>query len=192
MSDGKAVELRYGGVSDPIESIKKMFYEVNPRVYNSLINSKSKSGGITLENMRINENPNHNLRYNTLIDIYPDGCVFEESDPVVFSYGRFDLSRVAFRETGTIGVPDVPFQVRQNTPEGVKMDLYNVLDEVIFIRDHPDYEGVKEYKGVIYPTNLVAIFTKWVGERRIYQNEMVIYAKQYNPLFQFEDSDFVG
>lgn len=192
MSDGKAVELRYGGVSNPIESIKKMFYEVNPKIYNAIVDSKSKTEGIRLTNMRINQKPNHNLRYNTLIDVYPDGCVFEESEPVTFSYGRFDLARIAFRETGTIGVPDVPFQVRKNTPEGVKLELYNVLDEVIFVRDHPDYEGVKEYKGILKPTNLVAIFTKWVGERRVYQNEMVIYAKQYAPLFQFEDSDFVG
>lgn len=192
MSDGKAVELRYGGISNPIESIKKMFYEVNPKIYNAMIDSKSKTEGIRLVNMRINQKPNHNLRYNTLIDVYPDGCVFEESEPVTFSYGRFDLARIAFRETGTIGVPDVPFQVRSNTPEGVKLELYNVLDEVIFVRDHPDYEGVKEYRGILKPTNLVAIFTKWVGERRVYQNEMVIYAKQYAPLFQFEDSDFVG
>lgn len=192
MSDGKAVELRYGGVSDPIESIKRMFYEVNPKIYDAIVDSKSKTEGIRLVNMRINQKPNHNLRYNTLIDVYPDGCVFKESTPVTFSYGRFDLSRIAFRETGTIGVPDVPFQVRENTPEGVKLELYNVLDEVIFVRDHPDYEGVKEYRGILKPTNLVAIFTKWVGERRVYQNEMVIYAKQYAPLFQFEDSDFVG
>lgn len=192
MSDGKAVELRYGGVSNPIESIKRMFYEVNPKIYNDIVDSKSKTEGIRLVNMRINQKPNHNLRYNTLIDVCPDGCVFKESGPVTFSYGRFDLARIAFRETGTIGVPDVPFQVRENTPEGVKLELYNVLDEVVFVRDHPDYEGVKEYKGILRPDNLVAIFTKWVGERRVYQNEMVIYAKQYAPLFQFEDSDFVG
>lgn len=192
MSDGKAVIVNEVGNIDPEKFIIKLFLEVNPRIKE--INDRIDGGlNLKISNVRKNPNQNEKYKYNTLIDITGDGCHISDSDlsKVTFSYGRWDIARMAFKETGTIGVPDVPLQVISNTKEGIIDAFYGLIDNVVFVSDHPEYEGVKEWRGFVEDDNLTSIYTQWVERERIYSNEFVIFAKEYNPDSAFEDSDFV-
>ena len=192
MSDGTPVVLRTSPVDDPEKFILDFFLEVNPRIH-ALIAGHDNKYKPRLLIIRRNISPNNVLRYNTIIEVHPDGCLFHDgnNEYILFSYGRWDISRMAFKETGTIGVPDVPLQVERNTPEGVKAAFYNLIDDLIFVQDHPQYEGVKEWRGIVNDDNLAAIYTTWVGDERVYHNEFVIFSKAYKPEGSFEDSDFV-
>ena len=192
MSDGTPFELRAGEVSDPEELILKFFYEVNPEIGAIIADNDYRYKPI-LKNIRRNLSPNNVLKYNTIVEVHPDGCLFsnEIGKRILFSYGRWDIARLAFKETGTIGVPDVPFQVESNTKEGIKKAFYGLIDDALYIGDHPQFPGVKEWRGIVKDDNPVCIYTQWVGDTRVYYNEFVIFAKAYKPENMFEDSDFV-
>ena len=97
-----------------------------------------------------------------------------------------------FSKTETVGVPDVPFIVRENTEAGIKAAYYNLIDEVKFIEDVASHEGVKKWKVVIKPDNRAAIFTRWNKKQRIYYNEFIVYARQYKETDNFKQSDHLG
>ena len=192
MSDGTPLVSKTGVVNDPEKLILDFFLEVNPQIHALIVAAEDKYKPKLL-NIRRNTSPNNVLKYNTIIEVHPDGCLFHEGqgEHILFSYGRWDISRMAFKETGTIGVPDVPLQVEHNTVAGVKAAFYNLIDDLLFVQDHPQYEGVKEWRGVLKDDNLAAIYTTWVGDERVYHNQFVIFSKAYRPEGAFEDSDFV-
>lgn len=191
-TDGTALILRTNEIDHPEKVILDFFYEINPRVLKLFINEGIDRYSLEVRNVKPNPSPNNVMRYNSVVEIHSDGCLFSaDSKPIKFSYGRWDMGRMMFKETGTIGVPDVPFQVETNDEEGVKKAFYGLVDNLIFVQNHPQYPDVKEWRAKTNKMNLIAIFTKWVGEQRVYMDEFTIFSKAYNPKGSFEDSDFV-
>ena len=193
MSAETGIILSKHPITDRREALYDIFYEANPKILKALIDGGKDKYALEFDSPMINTMPNSDLKYNTLITFMGDGCVFGNTNynGIIFSYGRWDISRLAFKETYTIGVHDVPFEVKLNTTEGINQALYGLLDGVEKVRDVAEYPGVVEYKCTVNEDNLIAIFTKWVGRERIYYNEFTVYAKTYIPSGSFEDSDFV-
>lgn len=201
MSDNKELEtkpflLRDGEVRNSDEFLLKIFKRINPRLREK-IEELSITGDI-FKIIRIykNKHPDEILRYNTIAEITTDGCYFSNQDgdkaTLMMSYGRWDASLMEFKETKTVGVPDVPLVVESNTKEGVNKSFYNLLDDVILVKDTVDgFPGVKLWKGIVKRDNRACIYTRWKKQERIYYEDFEIYAKAYTPDRGFEASDFV-
>lgn len=172
-----------------------IFYKTNPRV-KEIVDQYGAKYAPTIKRIYPNPRPNIKLKYNTIMEIVPDGCLFVgpkgyDDFVYLYSYGRWDASVLSFKETNTVGVQDVPLIVETNTKEGVIAAFYNLIDDAIFVEDVEDFEGVKKWKGIVEEDNELCIYTRFENGRRIHQREFTIYAKAYNPDRGFQDSDFV-
>lgn len=189
--------LRSGKVANSDGWILDLFVSVNPRLKEELTNNNVDIKDIcAVTKVYTNPSQTNSFKYNTIAEIETDGChlVGEDGGPVtiLFSYGRVDLALLEFSKTETVGVPDVPFIVRENTGAGIKAAYYNLIDEVKFIEDVATHEGVKKWKVTIKPDNRAAIFTRWNKKQRIYYNEFIVYARQYKETDNFKQSDQLG
>lgn len=193
MSDGKPIILRSGDVKVSHKLLLEMISEVNPEVEQAVLKARREIN-LTFGKPKRNLIPNSVMKYNTIIEVFGDGCLFssEHKDRIIFCYGRWDVGRLAFKETGTIGVPDVPVNVEANTEDGLKKYFYNIIEEFEFVRDVKEYPGVKEWRGKVPEDHLSAIFTRWENGKRVYYDSFTVFSKKYNPDSTFEDSDFVG
>ena len=212
--DGKPRIIRFGNINFKDENLLLgLIREVNPKVEEAIQKSNGE-GRVIVGKPKRNIAPNTAMKYNTIIEVWGDGCTFRgaDEDKILFSYGRWDIGRMAFKETGTIGVPDVPVNVKSNDVNGITSYFYNAVDKVEFVTDVDGYPGVKQWKVTVNEDNIGAIFTSWVVTKkdvevvdvngnkttktitttdRVYSNDFMVYAKQYNPTATFEDSDFV-
>lgn len=183
-----------GEVTNSTDFVIKAFLRVNPRLAEYLAENEIQNA-LTVKSVHKNDPIDIDFRYNTMAHITTDGCDFvdEHGLPALihFSYGRWDASLMAFKETNTVGVPDVPLIVETNDKAGVMATFYNLLDDVVLVEDVAGFEGVKLWRGILKRDNPACIYTRWVNGKRIYYGEFDIYAKAYNPERGFEKSDFV-
>lgn len=189
--------LRSGKISNTDGWVLEAFAAVNPRLEKEL-----KDNNVDIKDVcavtKVYTNPSqtNSFKYNTIAEIETDGChiVNKEGGPlsILFSYGRVDLALLEFSQTETVGVPDVPFIVRENTEAGIKAAYYNLVDNVEFLEDVAGQEGVKKWKVTIRPDNRAAIFTRWEKKVRRYYNEFIVYARQYKETDNFNSSEHLG
>lgn len=189
--------LRSGKISNTDGWVLEAFTAVNPRLEKEL-----KDNNVDIKDVcavtKVYTNPSqtNSFKYNTIAEIETDGChiVNKEGGPlsILFSYGRVDLALLEFSQTETVGVPDVPFIVRENTEAGIKAAYYNLVDNVEFLEDVAGQEGVKKWKVTIRPDNRAAIFTRWEKKVRRYYNEFIVYARQYKETDNFNSSEHLG
>lgn len=189
--------LRSGRVSNTDNWVLDAFASVNPRLEKELHNNNvNLRDACAVTRVYPNPSQTNSFKYNTIAEIQTDGChlVNEDGDPVsiMFSYGRVDLALLEFSQTETVGVPDAPLIVRENTEAGIKAVYYNLIDSVEFIEDVGGQEGVKKWKVAIKPDNRAAIFTRWEKGIRKYYNEFIVYAKKYEESDNFNSSDYLG
>ena len=189
--------LKSGKISNSDKWVLDVFLGVNPKLEQELRNNNLDIKDVCSVT-KIYKNPlqTNKFKYNTIAEIETDGChlVDKEGGPltIIFAYGRVDLALLEFSQTETVGVPDVPFIVKDNTAEGIRAAYYNLVDGVEFLGDAAEYEGVKKWKVKISEDNRAAIFTRWEKKVRKYYNEFVVFAKQYEGNSNFNNSDYLG
>lgn len=189
--------IRSGKVLKTDGWVLDLFASINPRLEKEL-----KDNNINIKDVcavtKVYTNPSQTnlFKYNTIAEIVTDGChlVNKDGEPltILFSYGRVDLALLEFSQTETVGVPDVPFIVKENTEVGIKAAYFNLVDNVEFIEDVSGQEGVKKWKVTIKPDNRAAIFTRWEKNVRRYYNEFIVYARQYKESDNFNSSEHLG
>lgn len=175
--------LKSGKISDSDDWVLEAFLAVNPRLEKELKNNNLDIGDVCTV-VRVYQNPSQTncFKYNTIAEIQTDGCHLSNKDSgpvlILFSYGRVDLAFPGFSSTETVGTPDIPFLVKENTEAGIKAAYFNLVNDVKFLEDVAGKEGVKKWKVILNPDNRAAIFTKWVNKTRKYYNEFIVYTKQ--------------
>lgn len=189
--------IRSGKVLNSDGWVLDLFASINPRLEKEL-----KDNNINIKDVcavtKVYTNPSqtNSFKYNTIAEIVTDGChlVNKDGEPltILFSYGRVDLALLEFSQTETVGVPDVPFIVKENTEAGIKAAYFNLVDKVEFIEDVSGQEGVKKWKVTIKPDNRAAIFTRWEKNVRRYYNEFIVYSRQYKESDNFNSSEHLG
>jgi hypothetical protein len=189
--------LRSGKISNTDGWVLEAFASVNPRLEKELRDNNVDIKDVcAVTKVYTNPSQTNSFKYNTIAEIETDGChiVNKEGGPlsILFSYGRVDLALLEFSQTETVGVPDVPFIVRENTEAGIKAAYYNLVDSVEFLEDVAGQEGVKKWKVTIRPDNRAAIFTRWEKKVRRYYNEFIVYARQYKETDNFNSSEHLG
>lgn len=189
--------LRSGKISNTDSWVLEAFLAVNPRLEKELKDNNVNIGdACAVTKVYANPSQTNTFKYNTIAEIETDGChiVDKEGGPlsILFSYGRVDLALLEFSQTETVGVPDVPFIVKENTEAGIKAAYFNLVDKVEFIEDVAGQEGVKKWRVTIKPDNRAAIFTRWEKKVRRYYNEFIVYARQYKGNEDFNSSEVLG
>lgn len=189
--------IRSGKVLNSDGWVLDLFASVNPRLEKELKdNNVDIKDACAVTKVYTNPSQTNLFKYNTIAEIVTDGChlVNKDGDPltILFSYGRVDLALLEFSQTETVGVPDVPFIVKENTEAGIKAAYFNLVDSVEFIEDVSGQEGVKKWKVTIKPDNKAAIFTRWEKNVRRYYNEFIVYARQYKESDNFNSSEHLG
>lgn len=189
--------IRSGKVLNSDGWVLDLFASVNPRLEKELKdNNVDIKDACAVTKVYTNPSQTNSFKYNTIAEIVTDGChlVNKDGDPltILFSYGRVDLALLEFSQTETVGVPDVPFIVKENTEAGIKAAYFNLVDSVEFIEDVSGQEGVKKWKVTIKPDNRAAIFTRWEQNVRRYYNEFIVYARQYKESDNFNSSEHLG
>lgn len=189
--------IRSGKVLNSDGWVLDLFASVNPRLEKELKdNNVDIKDACAVTKVYTNPSQTNSFKYNTIAEIVTDGChlVNKDGDPltILFSYGRVDLALLEFSQTETVGVPDVPFIVKENTEAGIKAAYFNLVDSVEFIEDVSGQEGVKKWKVTIKPDNKAAIFTRWEKNVRRYYNEFIVYARQYKESDNFNSSEHLG
>lgn len=189
--------IRSGKVSKLDGWVLDLFASVNPRLEKELKdNNIDIKDACAVTKVYANPSQTNSFKYNTIAEIVTDGChlVNKDGEPltILFSYGRVDLALLEFSQTETVGVPDVPFIVKENTEAGIKAAYFNLVDNVEFIEDVSGQEGVKKWKVTIKPDNRAAIFTRWEKNVRRYYNEFIVYARQYKESDNFNSSEHLG
>ena len=189
--------IRSGKVLNSDGWVLDLFASVNPRLEKELKdNNVDIKDACAVTKVYTNPSQTNSFKYNTIAEIVTDGChlVNKDGDPltILFSYGRVDLALLEFSQTETVGVPDVPFIVKENTESGIKAAYFNLVDSVEFIEDVSGQEGVKKWKVTIKPDNKAAIFTRWEKNVRRYYNEFIVYARQYKESDNFNSSEHLG
>nr|DAD60297.1 MAG TPA: hypothetical protein [Bacteriophage sp.] len=189
--------LRSGKISNTDGWVLEAFASVNPRLEKELRDNNVDIKDVcAVTKVYTNPSQTNSFKYNTIAEIETDGChiLNKEGGPlsILFSYGRVDLALLEFSQTETVGVPDVPFIVRENTEAGIKAAYYNLVDSVEFLEDVAGQEGVKKWKVTIRPDNRAAIFTRWEKKVRRYYNEFIVYARQYKETDNFNSSEHLG
>lgn len=189
--------IRSGKVLNSDGWVLDLFASINPRLEKEL-----KDNNINIKDVcavtKVYTNPSqtNSFKYNTIAEIVTDGChlVNKDGEPltILFSYGRVDLALLEFSQTETVGVPDVPFIVKENTEAGIKAAYFNLVDKVEFIEDVSGQEGVKKWKVTIKSDNRAAIFTRWEKNVRRYYNEFIVYSRQYKESDNFNSSEHLG
>lgn len=189
--------LRSGKVLNTDGWVLDLFASINPRLEKELKdNNVDIKDACAVTKVYTNPSQTNAFKYNTIAEIVTDGCHLMNRDggpvTILFSYGRVDLALLEFSQTETVGVPDVPFIVRENTEAGIKAAYFNLVDNVEFIEDVAGQEGVKKWKVTIKPDNRAAIFTRWEQNVRRYYNEFIVYARQYKESDNFNSSEHLG
>lgn len=189
--------IRSGKVSKSDGWVLDLFASVNPRLEKELKdNNIDIKDACAVTKVYANPSQTNSFKYNTIAEIVTDGChlVNKDGEPltILFSYGRVDLALLEFSQTETVGVPDVPFIVKENTEAGIKAAYFNLVDNVEFIEDVSGQEGVKKWKVTIKPDNRAAIFTRWEKNVRRYYNEFIVYSRQYKESDNFNSSEHLG
>lgn len=189
--------IRSGKVSKSDGWVLDLFASVNPRLEKELKdNNIDIKDACAVTKVYANPSQTNSFKYNTIAEIVTDGChlVNKDGEPltILFSYGRVDLALLEFSQTETVGVPDVPFIVKENTEAGIKAAYFNLVDKVEFIEDVSGQEGVKKWKVTIKPDNRAAIFTRWEKNVRRYYNEFIVYSRQYKESDNFNSSEHLG
>lgn len=189
--------LRSGKVLNTDGWVLDLFASINPRLEKELKdNNVDIKDACAVTKVYTNPSQTNAFKYNTIAEIVTDGCHLMNRDggpvTILFSYGRVDLALLEFSQTETVGVPDVPFIVRENTEAGIKAAYFNLVDNVEFIEDLAGQEGVKKWKVTIKPDNRAAIFTRWEQNVRRYYNEFIVYARQYKESDNFNSSEHLG
>lgn len=189
--------IRSGKVLNLDGWVLDLFASVNPRLEKELKdNNINIKDACVVTKVYTNPSQTNSFKYNTIAEIVTDGChlVNKDGEPltILFSYGRVDLALLEFSQTETVGVPDVPFIVKENTEAGIKAAYFNLVDKVEFIEDVSGQEGVKKWKVTIKPDNRAAIFTRWEKNVRRYYNEFIVYSRQYKESDNFNSSEHLG
>lgn len=189
--------LRSGKVLNTDGWVLDLFASINPRLEKELKdNNVDIKDACAVTKVYTNPSQTNAFKYNTIAEIVTDGCHLMNRDggpvTILLSYGRVDLALLEFSQTETVGVPDVPFIVRENTEAGIKAAYFNLVDNVEFIEDVAGQEGVKKWKVTIKPDNRAAIFTRWEQNVRRYYNEFIVYARQYKESDNFNSSEHLG